>query len=291
MAETAFKTRYREEFIAGFEQTQSMLRTHTTTESMIDGHVATFLVADSGNADPVTRGVNGLIQARGDNLTQNTATLVEWHDLVRKTRFNIFASQGNQRQIMQKTSMGVINRKIDQDIITELTTGTLHAGLTAVTADLMLAMKAKTILGNGEVPWDSNICALITPGFEAYLLQVAEFGNAEYVDSKPLPGADTAWRDKPREFYWLGMIWTTHPRLTGSVGAGASSGSAEECYFFHKSAIGHAYNAGNIQALTGYKEEQDYSWTRTSIFMASALLQDSGVVTVRHDSSAFDSTA
>ena len=63
------------------------------------------------------RGVNGLIPARADELEQLTATLVEWHDLVRKTNFNVFASQGNQREIMQKTTMGVINRKIDQDVI------------------------------------------------------------------------------------------------------------------------------------------------------------------------------
>ena len=60
-----------------------------------------------------TRGANGLITARSDDQSQPTATLSEWHDLVRKTKFNIFASQGNQRAIMQKTTMNVLNRKID----------------------------------------------------------------------------------------------------------------------------------------------------------------------------------
>jgi hypothetical protein len=45
----------------------------------IKGNTATFLVADSGAATAVTRGVNGLIPARADNLTQTSATLVEWH--------------------------------------------------------------------------------------------------------------------------------------------------------------------------------------------------------------------
>jgi len=125
MAETAFQIQYRQEFIDGFEQLESLLRSYVTTEAVIKGNQATFLVADSGGATAKTRGVNGLITARGDNLTQPVATLVEWHDLVRKTDFNIFASQGNQRAIMQKTCMGVINRKIDQDIITELNTATV----------------------------------------------------------------------------------------------------------------------------------------------------------------------
>ena len=97
MASTAFQTQYRQEFIAGFEQHQSLLRDAVTTESVVKGNTATFLVADSGGATAVTRGINGLIPSRPDSLTQNSATLVEWHDKPIKTGFNVFASQGNQR--------------------------------------------------------------------------------------------------------------------------------------------------------------------------------------------------
>lgn len=128
MSDTAFQIQYRDEVIAGFEQRQSLLRNTVTTEAVIKGNQAVFLVADSGDATATTRGVNGMIPARADTNAQNTATLLEQHDLVRKTRFNIFASQGNQRQIMQETSMGVINRKIDDDIITTLNTGTVTLG-------------------------------------------------------------------------------------------------------------------------------------------------------------------
>jgi hypothetical protein len=93
------------------------------TESVIKGNTAVFLTADSGGASAVTRGVNGLIPARADNLNQFSATLLEWHDLVRKTKFNIFASQGDQKRIMQETSMAVVNRKIDDDIVTFTSSG------------------------------------------------------------------------------------------------------------------------------------------------------------------------
>ena len=279
MAETAYQIQYRQEFIAGFEQLQSLLREAVTTEAVIKGNTATFLVADSGSATAVTRGVNGLIPARADNLSQPAATLVEWHDLVRKTGFNVFASQGNQRAIMQQTSMGVVNRKIDDDIITELNTGTVNTG-TAVTADLGLVLKAKTILGNNDVPWDGNICALITPAFEAYLMQTTQFSDRDYVNGRPFENAGPAWRDRPQAYYWLDIMWITHPNLPGK------GTSAEKCFMFHKSAIGHAYNSDNLQALAGYDEEQDYSWARTSIFMGSKLLQNSGVVVINHDGSA-----
>ena len=50
MADTAFQTQYRDEFIAGFEQRQSLVRGTVTTEAEVKGNSAVFLVADSGSA-------------------------------------------------------------------------------------------------------------------------------------------------------------------------------------------------------------------------------------------------
>jgi len=284
MADTAFQIQYRQEFIAGFERLQALLRDTVTTEAVIKGNRATFLVAYSNGATAVTRGVNGLIPARPDDLTQTTATLAAWHHLVRKTNFNVFASQGNQREIMQMTTMGVINRKIDADIIAALSSATNYAGLTATTASLQLATHAKTILGNNSVPFDGQICALVSPAFEAYLLQVKEFAHADYVTRKPIDSAETAWKDAPGYYSWLGVKWVVHPGVTG-VGT-----PSEECYMYHKSAIGHAIDTAGIETPVGYDEEQAYSWARASVSMGSALLQSSGVVRIRHDGSAFGAT-
>lgn len=273
MADSAFQIQYRQEFIAGFEQMQSLVRDTVTTEVEVKGNQAVFLVADSGDANAVTRGLNGLIPARADNLNQYTATLVEWHDLVRKTSFNIFASQGNQRQIMQQTSMGVVNRKLDQDIITELNTATQDTGA-AKTADLSLVMYGLTILGNNEVPMDQNISALITPAFHAYLMQTKEFANAEYVNNKPFTSNLTMYR-------WAGINFIVHPNLPGK------GTNAEKCFLYHKNAIGNAINTGGINTAVGFDEEQDYSFARTTMYTGSKVLQNSGIVVLNHDGSAF----
>lgn len=273
MADTAFQIQYRQEFIAGFEQRQSLVRSTVTTEAQIKGNQATFLVADSGSATAVTRGVNGLIPARADNLNQFTATLAEWHDLVRRTSFNIFASQGDGRAIMQQTTMGVLNRKIDQDIITELATGTNDTGA-AQTGSLALAMYAKTILGNNEIPMDGNISALITPAFEAYLMQTKEFASADYVNNKPFENGMTMFR-------WAGVNWIVHPNLSGKGTA------SEKCFMYHKDAIGHAADLGTLSTAVGYDEEQDYSFARATGFFGSKLLQNRGVVVINHDGSAY----
>lgn len=266
----------------GFEQGMSLLRHAVTPEAVIKGNQATFLVADSGGATATSRGLNGRIPSRADNLNQYTATLVEWHDLVERTSFNIFASQGDGRQIMQRTTLKVINRKRDQDILGELQNGTNTTGA-AVTASLALVTKAWTILGNNEVPMEEedNLFFVVSPAFAAYLLQIPEFTKSTYVDvailSKEMPGTSIT-----RKFRrWAGFNWIVHPNI---VGKGTNQ---EFCFAFHRDAIGHAMNTGEVQALAGYHERQDFSWARTTAFMGSKLLQNKGIVVVKHDGSAY----
>jgi len=281
MTDTAFQTQYRQEFIYGFEQRQSLLRTTVTTEAVIKGNQAVFLVADSNSATAVTRGVNGLIPARADNNNQNTATLLEWHDLVRKTGFNVFASQGDQRRIMQETTMAVVNRKIDDDIITTLNTGTVTAGSSTTIPGVDLFQSGRVKLSNAEVPWDSNITLLCQPSFLAYLEQAPEFASADYIDLRPYAGQDMSWRDKPMAYRWRNTLICEHPNLPGK---GTSS---EISFMYHKNALGHAANTDGMQNVVGYDEEQDYSYARCTIFMGSVLMQNAGDVVITHDGSAY----
>ncbi|HUV52106.1 MAG TPA: phage capsid protein [Dehalococcoidia bacterium] len=281
MVDTAFQTQYRQEFIAGFEQHQSLLRDTVTTEAVIKGNTATFLVADSGGAETTTRGVNGLIPARSDNLTQSSATLTEQHDLVRKTGFNVFASQGNQRQIMQKTTMAVVNRKIDSQITTILTTGTIAIGGTTTLPSVDLFQHARVKLSNASVPWDSNITLLCQPSFLAYLEQAPEFSSADYVSLRSFAGEDANWRDQPMAYRWKSALIVEHPNLVGKGTTG------EESYLYHKSAVGHAADTGGMTSPVGYDEEQDYSYARCSLYMGAVLLQNAGVVTITADGSAY----
>jgi len=278
VSDTAFQTQYRQEFVKQFEQRQTLLRTTCTTEAVIKGNTAVFLVAGSGGATAVNRGINGLIPARADNLAQNSCALNEWHDLVRKTNFNVFASQGNQRAIMQETTMAVINRKIDQDIIASLQTATVNTGA-AQPANLQIVTRAKTKLGNAQVPWDGNITFLITPAFEGYLMQIPEFANRLYINKPPTDGADAAWRDKVQMYWWNGAMWIVHPNLPG---AGTT---AEQCFAYHKSAIGNAFDSAGLETPVGYDEEQAYSWARASANIGTKVLQNSGIVLINHDGS------
>lgn len=276
MADTAFITRYRQEFISGFEVKTSVLRQSTVTEANFSGNSAVFLVASSGDASYTTRGVNGLIPARADSLTQNTCTLTEKHDLVRKTGFNITNSQGDQRRIMQDTTMGTINRAIDNEILTALSATTTTIA-TAQAASFELVQRARTKLGNNDVPVEEidSMFAVVSPAFMAYLNQVPEFNNADYVDVKPLVGPSR------RMLRWAGFNWIETSLISGLGTA------AEYVYFYHRNSIGCATNKDGIDAQADYDREQDYSWARASVYSGAKLLQTNGVVKVTHDGSAY----
>lgn len=279
--DSAYQIQYRQEYVQAFEQHQSLIRDTVTTEAVIKGQQAVFLVAGSGSATATTRGLNGRITARSDNNAQNTCTLQEWHDLVRKTGFNIFASQGNQRAIMQMTSMAVLNRKIDDLVITQLNTGTVTIGSATTIPNLSLVMNGVVKLQNASVPWDNNVTLLCQPSFLAYLMQAPEWTSALYVDMRPFAGKDPNWRDRPSAWKWMNMLVVSHPNLPGK---GTTS---EKSFMYHKSAIGHAMDTAGLQTPVGYFEEQDYSWARATAYMGAKLLQNAGVVVVTADGSAY----
>lgn len=283
MADTAFQTQFRDEFIAGFEQRQSLLRDTVTTEyEKTRGNVVVFLVADSGSAEAKTRGVNGLIPARADNNTQNSLNISEWHDLVRKTGFNIFASQGDQRRIMQETTMGVLNRKIDSQIIDEVNAGSVTVGGTSVVPTIDTVQNAQVKLQNASVPWDSNVTLLTQPSLMSYLEQAPEFSKATFVNMRPWAGEDqnANWRDMPFGYRWKNLLVISHPNLPGKAT------TAERSFLYHKTSAGHAADKETMASIVGYNDEHDYSYARCSMFMGAKLLQDSGIVVIIGDGSA-----
>lgn len=278
MSETAFQKQFRQETIMGFEKGESCLTKSTTTESVVKGNQAEFLVADSGGATATTRGVNGRIPARHDNNTQLTCTLEEWHDKVEKTGFNVFAAQGDQVRIMQETTRKVINRKRDELIRTALGAATTTWGGASV-ATLTLVTKARTILRNNSAG-DGDVFAAISPAFHGYLMGLDQFTSADFVQDEKFKGVS-----KDKAFSWYGVNWIVDEELSG-VGTDDCS-----CFMYNRAAIGSAMNAGEELDITaGYNKEDKYSYATCSTFMGAKLLQNSGVIKMRHDDSALSAS-
>ena len=276
MSIEAAVAQYRNKFIDQFEGRASVFRTMTTKESVINGGTAIFLVAGSGTDTATTRGTNGQIAYGNPTNSQVTATLVEKHAAYELTGFNIFASQGDQKDVMRKASMNVINRDIDLVCLAELANATIDTGSYA-TASMAMVEKAKGYLANNDVAVDEedNMFAIVSGGFMSYLRQSTEFTSIDYVDVKPLVGPSR------KMLRWNGVNWAQSARITG-VGT-----STELCYMFHRDALGYAVNVGEDSIHVGYDEKQDQSWTRATVFHGAKILQNTGIVQMKHDGSAF----
>ena len=275
MAQNAPMTRYRDEAVAVYEQEKSVFAMGSTTvfQRMGDGSTITFLTAGSGSATATTRGLNGLIPARADALTQLSGTLVEYHDLVERTGFNIFESQGDARQIMLRTSPGVIHRKLDDILITALSAGTQEVGASgsSPTANVKMFMEARAKLGEADVDVTRDVYCAITPRAMGWMMQMTEFASKDYVNFSPFAGK------KMMGFNWAGINFFESNRLSGRATAN------EKLLMWHKSAMGYAAESLDVQMFTGHDEKQDLYWTRTSAKACAKLLQNTGIVVLYHD--------
>lgn len=270
---------YRSEIINGFDKTVSVLRDTVTTDYLERGGSAVFLVSDTAAQVAHSRGLNGDIPADALSLTQNTATLVPWHALVRVNDFNMFSAQSNLIDPMKKKVMAAINRKIDDDIITALNTSTttITSGGTMTVAKATIA---QGILGGNKVPLDGEITFLITPAARTYLMQAPEFSNVQWSMLRPFGDGKPSYGDMREVARWAGMTVIVDPTLPG-IGT-----SSEYCFMYHKSAIGHALNKNALEFDADYHREQKYSWANCSAFIGTAMLQTAGVVKITHDGSA-----
>jgi hypothetical protein len=277
MSYAAPVTAFRNEAILGFERRQSLLRDTVTTEAVIKGNKATFLVASSGGATASTRGANGLISSRSDENTQYECDLKEKHDLVIKTHFDIFASQGNQREIAHQTVMSVLNRDIDAEIITALESATSTTSTaTAVTVQNIGDVLAE--IQEESVDFGNEMFGLVSPKFyRKGLMSIPEFAKSDYVDMKPFVDSGAKNVNQTSLRRWNDVIWIMHTGLTGMGTA------TETCLFYHKQAIGHAVDKAGMVIVGGENDEQAYHYRRASLNHGAKLLQNAGVYKFIHN--------
>lgn len=279
MTVQAAVTLYRKEWMAAYEQRVAQLPNSTTREFQVNGLTTTWLVAGSGGAKAVTRGQNGNIPYGTPSNSQISATLVEKHAPLELTGFDIFASQGNQMQIMQDASLAIIHRDQDLTILAELANATQDFG--TGTLDIATVAFSKAILGQNFVDTNNadDMFMVITPAAEAYLMQTTEFTSADYREVKPLDGSPgTEYR------HFMGFNWIVSPMLTG-VGT-----SSEVMYAYHRSAIGYTCNVGEENLEIDRDKKQDSSWSRATIYHVAKILQNGGIIKLSHDGSAAAAT-
>lgn len=284
MAESSPATLYSAEFIDTFEVGVTFLRDTITTEGVAKGNSFVFATGGTNGATAVTRGINGLIPARAVDQTQYTCTLTPWYDVQEVTDFNEFQSQASIRRKMAKDQLIVLNRKMDEEIITQLATATQFTSLTAATANPGMFSTAQSILTSAGVPWN-EITAAVTPACMKYLMDSDKFAKqGEWIDHFPWMDGGPAFKNTRQIYNWLGLNFIVCNNLTNL------NTSSEVCYVYHRNAVGHAIGK-TPEGIVDFDKRNQFHFALASMYTGAKMLQNTGVVAIRHDGSGVAATA
>lgn len=270
--------KYRQQFVDGFAQTESILMDRCIEESISQGSSVVFDVADLSGELP-ERGVDGRLPRLSANDAQVTVPLKEYGGTFEVSDFERFKSQSDERSKMNKRIYARVNRRLDRIYISALNAGTTqwNSG-TAITVDLDTVTKIIAELGNAQIPvTPEDVTWVISPKMYGKLSTLNQFTSADWVESKPLGGGSSgAYTGKRKIKTWAEVGWCVSPLLPG-IGTSACT-----TFLYHRNALGCARPTGDMLYTAGFDDQHHYHYASGTVKAAAKLLQNGGVIKVTH---------
>ena len=267
----AFIKQYQAEVQEAYQRQGSKLRPLVRSKSEVRGASTIFQKVGRGTAAAKAR--NGVVPVMNIDHTNVECFLQDyyagdWVDRMDELKTNI-----DERAVVANAGAYALGRKTDELIISALDSATNEAiganvgetdndGMTR--AKVLLAFQA---LGNADVPDDGNRFAVVGWKQWSELLTIQEFANTQYMGPDELPWKGTQAKR------WLGATWMPHSGLT-------KNGVLRYCYFFHKTAVGHA-SAAEISTDVTWHGDRAAHFVNTMMSQGAVLADDTGVVRMR----------
>lgn len=177
----------------------------------------------------------------------------DWIDDLDALRVNI-----HEQLVVAKASAYALGRKSDELIVAAL--ADVRSRVFPSEREGLSREKVLVVHGFVEesMPDDGQRFAVVGWKQWADLLAIEEFANADYVNEDELPWKGTQAKR------WLGTLWLPHSGLP-------KSGDVRRCFWYHKTAIGHAI---------GPEVRTDVTWhgDRASHFVNNMLSQGACVI-------------
>ncbi len=117
------------------------------------------------------------------------------------------------------------------------------------------------------MPDDGNRYAVVGWRQWSDLMLIPEFTNAQFVGDNDLPWKGTQAKR------WLGATWLPHSGLT-------VTGGLRFCYFYHKSAVGHAAASDVITDISWHGDRAAH-FVNSMMSQGAVLIDNQGVVRMR----------
>lgn len=267
----AFVKHFQTEVHEAYQRLGSKLRPTVRSKSGVKGASTVFQRVGKGVAG--TKARHGAVPVMNLDHSPVECFLADyyagdWIDKLDELKVN-----HDERAVIANAGAYALGRKTDELIIAALDQATREAtgsdpGLTdgdGLTREKILL--AFEMLGQADVPDDGERYAVIGWKQWSDLLRIPEFANADYVGADELP-----WRGTQAK-RWLGTLWIPHSGLT-------RTGNLRFCYWYHRTAVGHAVGAEVQTDITWHGERA--AWFVNNMMSQGAVLIDAdGVVRLR----------
>ncbi len=258
----AFVKQFEEEVHQAYQRMGSKLRNTVRVKNGVQGSSTVFQKVGKGSAS--TKARHGKVPVMNVDHTPIECQLLDfyagdWVDHLDELKINI-----DERQVLANAGAFALGRKTDEMIITGLgqTTNVAGAGTDGLTKAKVLEAFEK--LGEKDVPDDGQRYAVIGWKQWSDLLEIAEFANADFVGPDELP-----WRGTQAK-HWLGTLWLPHSGLQ-------LSSSVRRCFWYHRSAIGHAIGQEVVTDVTWHGDRAAH-FVSNSMSQGACLIDGEGVI-------------
>lgn len=269
--DAVFTAQFQAEVHEAYQRQGSKLRSTVRSKTGVTGTSTFFPKVGKGVAAAKTR--HGSVPVMNLEHAQIECVLQDyyagdWIDRLDELKTNI-----DERTVVANAGAYALGRKTDELIIAALDSGTQEAiGTAAGTTDTDGLTKEKVLLafemmGAADIPDDGNRYAVVGWKQWSQLLEINEFASSEYVGADALP-----WKGSQTK-RWLGAMWVPHSGLT-------KSGALRYCYFYHRTAIGHAA-AAEVQTDITWHGDRAAHFVANMMSQGASLVDDLGVVRMR----------
>ncbi|TCS61691.1 phage capsid protein [Varunaivibrio sulfuroxidans] len=263
--EHSFIRHFQAEVHLQYQQMGSKLRNTVRTKDNIVGSSTTFQKVGKGTAS--TKARHGKVPVMNVDHTPLEVPLYDyyagdWVDKLDELKTNI-----DEQQVVTRAGAYALGRKTDELIVAELDKSTNYSGTGADGLTKAKVLTAFEMLGDADVPDDGERYAVIGWKQWSELLGIPEFANADYIGPDELPWKGTQAKR------WLGALWMPHSGLT-------KTGAVRYCYWYHKTAVGHAVGSDVTSDITWHGDRAAH-FINNAMSQGAGLIDASGVISMR----------
>lgn len=267
----AFVKQFQAEVHEAYQRQGSKLRATIRSKANIRGSSTIFQRVGRGTA--TTKSRNGVVPVMNLEYSAVECFLQDHYAGDWVDKFDELKTAADELGVLASSGAHALGRKTDELIIAALDMATREAvGTQSGQTDNDGMTRAKVLLafemlGQMDVPDDGDRYAVVGWKQWSELLTLQEFANSNYVGADELPWKGTQAKR------WLGATWIPHTGLT-------ATGAIRSCYFYHKTAVGHAAASEIVTDVTWHGDRAAH-FVNSMMSQGAALIDNAGVVRMR----------